>query len=152
MGSYMARPTEVFVAYLKTQPRYWYNFDTGRTAMGLEILSLIKLLEDHEGMVAHSMETISVLSTLLIEQDLMDDVVQWYTKLDEWRKTKFYDDADDAVAHRASVSASAFLPDAELPLARSVAQPCSDQTTDQSSSDSPSPVCGHSAMHTTPGG
>jgi hypothetical protein len=94
---FMARPTDVFVSYLaqrqgteETAERLLMT--TGRLAMALEVVSVIRLLEDHEALVTHANEAISILQTLLNDQNL-HSVHDIYDELCEWRRIKLADDA-----------------------------------------------------------
>lgn len=142
--SFMARPTQEFERYLELNygaPRGWYRM--GRIAMALEVITVIRLLEDHEELVAHAQECISVLQTLLNDQGLTDDGYAWYERLVEWRKPKLalvspsLGPDDDALDHDAQPSEPVTEQDAPPPHEDTSAQPCSDQTTDPPSSDSP---------------
>jgi len=89
----MANPTQVFKEYLQEHhelepDRVLRTLRWGRIAMGLEIVSLIRLIEDHS-ILASKEETISVLRTLLQDQGLEDISLRWYERLSDWRKPKF---------------------------------------------------------------
>jgi hypothetical protein len=127
VDDFMRRPTEVFESYMALEygvPRGWYKY--GRLSMALEILTVMRLLDEHSGIVAHAQETISVLQTLLVDQDLFDDASMWYEKLSEWRRPKFYVVGDPDADASALEAPHRTLP----PHDSTDAQPGSDQTKD----------------------
>jgi hypothetical protein len=112
--NFIARPTDVFVSYLAqrqgTQEKVERRLlTTGRIAMGLEIVSVIRLLEDHDELVVHAPEAISILQTLLNDQDL-HVAHEIYDELCEWRRIKLGPDeagtahASDDASHDAQPS------------------------------------------------
>jgi hypothetical protein len=74
--------------------------------MGMEILTVIKFLEDHKFLLEHADEAIAVLTTLLVDQDLLEDTQSWYHSLSEWRKIKLADDVSAALDAQPSDDAS----------------------------------------------
>ena|SRR5215471_6988858 len=105
MDDYIARPTEVLMAYMqwgKPPPGY----DWGRLALALEVVTLIRTLERIPVVNdAERQGTIATLHTLLREQGL-EDVYDAYERLAEWRRVKFVPD-DFAFSPQASASAVA---------------------------------------------
>lgn len=91
--SYIADPTSVLLQFLKREhglkPRR--EFQLGRLAMALELLTVIKTLEDElvPMLVMRRMEIISVLETFLLEQDLDERAKDWYDALNLWRQPSF---------------------------------------------------------------
>jgi predicted nucleic-acid-binding protein len=93
----MKRPTDVLRRYLaQDTPIESGSFELGRTAMALEIMTIIRILEEYE-LIAEHEQMISVLQTLLRDQGLEDRATAWYEMLNEWRKPKFYDDVSGAL-------------------------------------------------------
>src|SRR5262252_5577720 len=88
MNDYIARPTEVLMAYMqwsKPPPGY----DWGRLAMGLEVVTLICTLESIPVVSEAEREgTVACLATLLREQGL-EDAYGVYDNLSEWRRVRF---------------------------------------------------------------
>lgn len=91
--SFIADPTAVLIEYLRREqaiePRN--EFLLGRLAMCLEILTVIKTLEDETVpmLTLQRMEIISVLQTLLVEQGMEDTASRWYEALNQWRQPSF---------------------------------------------------------------
>jgi len=145
-NSFMADPTEVMEQYLAEQldrdlDAVRHHLRRGRISMGLEVISLVKLIEDHS-ILASKEETISVLKMFLVNQGLDDVCHRWYERLDEWRKPKFRlvhggdapsPDAENEAAVRASFVE--VRPGVWLRRGSTDAPPCSDQTTDPPSVD-----------------
>lgn len=142
---FMKRPTEVLASYMAAntdQPeRYWMRrMGPGRIAMAMELITVIRILESIQIAAEHE-QTISVLQTLLVDQQLAELGAEWYSKLSEWRriKTVIYEpgvgEHVGIVQIGAQPSAVEAPPSAELPLGNTDAQPCIDQTTDPPSSD-----------------
>lgn len=140
MDEFMARPTDVLRSFMaahgmdaeKTERILMW----GRLAMALELMTVAKIIEDYS-LLASKEDTISVIQTLIIDQDLLEHADRWYKELCDWRRIKLAD--ADAVYGVPDVRASApaVLPDAALPPGSNGAQPHTDQTTDPPSSDSP---------------
>lgn len=93
---YMSRPTEVLKTYLKEYDliggtRKNSGWILGRLSMALEILTVIKTLEDElvPMLTINRSETISVLRTLLRDLDFEETAEEWYERLCEWRKPTF---------------------------------------------------------------
>lgn len=91
MDDFIQRPTDVLQSYMAA-----HGFDgnevytlmrMGRIAMALEIITVIKLLEEHELLAEHE-QTISVLQTLLVDQELMEPALGYYEELSRWRRIK----------------------------------------------------------------
>lgn len=91
--SYIADPTSVFLQFLDQEhgmkPRR--EFLLGRMALALELLTVIKTLEDEvvPMLTLQRMEIISILETFLREQNLVEQANEWYDALDRWRKPTF---------------------------------------------------------------
>ena len=134
--SYMARPTEVFWKWLTVKHeatlREEQYFLMGRIAMALEVLTVVKTLEESSLLIFSPHETISVLRTLLVDQDIDVAAQQVYDHLAEWRKVKFADVSDEVA------SAHASEPEARRGvltlLEHTLALPGSDQSPDPPSS------------------
>jgi hypothetical protein len=129
--AFMRRPTEVLRSYLATHKEAdERSFELGRVAMALEIVTVMRVLEEYE-LIAEHERMISILQTLLRDQDLEDYATEWYEMLNEWRRIKLYDAVSDA---RRTTDASALVgpSDAELPPAPSDAPPSNNRSRDQS--------------------
>ena len=132
MDEFMERPTDVLRSYLAAHGMALKTMTStlrvGRIAMGMEILTLIKFLEDHKFLLDHADECIAVLTTLLIDQDLLEESQSWYHSLHEWRKVKLY----DAVAEASDAQPSEHEEPqaAPVPPDSNGAPPGSDQTMD----------------------
>jgi hypothetical protein len=90
---FMARPTDDYVSYLaarRGEPELVVRNSLlrGRIAMGLEVVTVIRLLEDHGDLVTYSEEAISILQTLLNDQGLAEMAYETYERLSEWRRVK----------------------------------------------------------------
>jgi hypothetical protein len=91
--SYIARPTEVLKSYLEQvqglKPRM--EFTLGRLSMALEMITVIKTIEDElvPMLTLQRHEVISVLQTLLKDQDLAEPAMEWYEALTLWRQPVF---------------------------------------------------------------
>jgi hypothetical protein len=96
--AFMKWPTDVFVGFMARHSRRIGagSFEAGRLAMALEIITVIRILEEYE-LIAEHEQVISVLQTLLRDQGLEERATAWYEMLDEWRKPKFYDDVSAAL-------------------------------------------------------
>lgn len=97
MDEFMERPTDVLVSYLarrnkRAEGQIRRQLRYGRLAMALEIITVMKIIEDHS-LLPSKEDTIAVLQTLIVDQELLEDAGQCYEVLNEWRKIKFYDDA-----------------------------------------------------------
>src|SRR5262245_43915009 len=88
MNDYIARPTEVLMAYMQwSKPPA--GFDWGRLALGLEVVTLIRTLEAIPVVNdAERQGTIATLITLLREQGL-EDAYGVYDTLSDWRRVRF---------------------------------------------------------------
>lgn len=138
--SFILRPTEVLEQYLVAQGkgdlgRVRRVLTFGRLAMALEIVTTIRTLEQHSLLIYSPQETISVLQTLLQDQELAEQAVEWYELLAEWRKPKFeVAEVDvDAVLDAAPSELEA-LEDAPALHGRRFSLPYTDQTKDPPSS------------------
>jgi hypothetical protein len=137
VDEFMENPTDVLLSYMARRPannaaRDGYMLRMGRIAMGMEVITVIKLLEEHEYLLDHANEAIAVLTTLLTDQGLMEEAQQWYHHLSEWRKIKLYDAVADASDRTAGTSTPDPRLDAELPRGHNGAQPGSDRSRDPS--------------------
>jgi hypothetical protein len=67
------------------------EFDMGRLSMALEIITVIRTLEDElvPMLALQRQETISVLETLLNDQLLADRAMEYYDRLSLWRQPVF---------------------------------------------------------------
>lgn len=84
--TYMRDAAAVLVRYLRShnEPQ---SYAWGRVSVGLEIVTLIKTLEDIPvASVAEKEGTISCLHTMLVEQNLID-CYEMYDILASWRRT-----------------------------------------------------------------
>ena len=91
--SFIARPTRVLIDYLTqevgSEPRMEFNL--GRLAMALEIITVVKTIEDEvvPMLALQREEIVSVLTTLLRDQDLAEVAEEWYERLNQWRNVSF---------------------------------------------------------------
>lgn len=86
--TYMAHPTAVLKAYMQAH-QIERDLSWGQLAMGLEVVTLIRTLEDIPVVNEAEKEgTIACLVTLLREQQL-EEVYGFYDALAEWRKPRF---------------------------------------------------------------
>jgi hypothetical protein len=114
---YMMRPTQVMVRFMLTAGlKPPMEFHLGRTAMALEVLTVIKTLEDDRVpmLALQREETISVLTTLLLDQDLWESATEWYEKLAEWQRVKLVADVEGG----AGASVRGVPPDDAAPVGR----------------------------------
>lgn len=93
----MRRPTDELVSYLAAQSKrepevVRHHLYFGRLAMALEVITVVKIIEEYS-LLATKEDTISVLQTLIVDQELMDDATEWYHKLCDWRRIKLDDAA-----------------------------------------------------------
>ena len=108
--SFMSNPTHVLEQYLTSVVgvELGGQFDMGRLAMALELITVLKALEQEYVALAPGTlaELISVVQTLLIDQGVADTALEWYDGLSEWRRPKFvpYGNAPDASQPRISSS------------------------------------------------
>jgi len=134
VDEFMSRPTDVLVSFMARQSgNSERDIRTvllmGRIAMAMEILTVMHLIEDHS-ILASREETLSVLQTLLKEQELEDETALWYARLSEWRKPKF-ETGEDGDGYREVDVSSHAVRQRDLLLPDSTdAPPGSDQTTD----------------------
>jgi hypothetical protein len=95
VGDFIARPTDLLLTFFQEawgqdKSRISSEVQLGRLAMGLEVMTLIKTLEDRRVPVMTSREEIiSVLTTFLVDQELWDVCEEWYEFLSDWRRPKF---------------------------------------------------------------
>lgn len=139
MGSeedFMQRPTEELCSYLAAQSGTTPEairrmLHAGRVAMAMELMTVAKIIEDHS-LLPSKEDTIAVIQTLIIDQDLLEAADEWYHRLSDWRRIKLYGDAseDAAAFHRSVASALSGLRGAELPPADTDAPPGSDRSQD----------------------
>lgn len=101
MDDFMRRPTEVFVSYMATA--FGYDEDRvrkmmrlGRIAMAMEVMTVAQLIEDYS-LLPTKEDTISVLQTLIIDQELLEDADAWYKTLSQWRRIKLDPDVHGSV-------------------------------------------------------
>jgi hypothetical protein len=136
VDNFMMRPTDVLVSYLATQggwnDRSKHVFRLGRIAMALEIVTVTRVLEEYE-LLAENEQAIAMLQTLLVDQELAEEALDWYEHLSDWRRIRLADDGSDAYRRAVALGlvdhASAALPDAP-----SDAPPGSNRMTDPPSS------------------
>lgn len=130
---FIERPTDVLRSYLAAHGMglkvMTSTLRVGRIAMGMEILTVIKFLEDHKYLLDSADETIAVLTTLLVDQDILEETQSWYHSLHEWRRVKLYDAVAEA-ADTANASAPASQLDALPPPDSTDAEHDSSQTKD----------------------
>jgi hypothetical protein len=83
----MKRPTQVLLKIIKLGDAE--SFQAGRMAMALELITVIKTLEDHPIMdFTETRAVVNVLRTLIVDQDLTS-AYEVYDRLDELRKPVF---------------------------------------------------------------
>lgn len=90
--SFIHEPTAVLVKNLGQSLRDETSFWYGRLAMALEVVTLIKTLEDVPGTSATEtgrQETIAVLQGFLKSQGFDELAYKHYDVLNEWRRLKF---------------------------------------------------------------
>jgi hypothetical protein len=107
--SFMKDPSFVWLRYLEVVHSHKLKgrlpFDYGRVAMGLELVTKIKMLESLPVTTEFGrQESISVLHTILVEQGLAESIYDLYDKLNDWRKPKILSDAPLPGPSRASTS------------------------------------------------
>ena len=140
MDNFMARPTDVLVSFMAHRREMPENMiremlPLGRLSMALEIITVMRLLEEHQLMAEHE-AMVACLQTFLVDQDLLEDAASWYDHLAEWRRIKLVPGESGSerdasiVAPDVRLSEPAVPPDAPLPLDNNGAQPGSDQTMD----------------------
>lgn len=136
MGDFMSRPTDVLRSYMATHGFPEGEADDllrmGRIAMALEILTVVKVLEDHQLMAEHE-QMISVLMTLLVDQGLLGIGEEYYAELSEWRRIKA--DEVSVSAHGVHASEPGVRLHVVPPPDSTDALHGSDQTKDPPSSD-----------------
>jgi hypothetical protein len=89
---YIRNPTTVMQRLLRDALRDEASFWYGRLAMALEVITLIKTLEEVPGTSlteAGRQETVSTLVTFLRDQGFDDVAYKQYEVLNDWRKLKF---------------------------------------------------------------
>jgi hypothetical protein len=148
VDDFMARPTDELVSYLAERPtnsrgRDAFMLRMGRIAMAMEIMTVVKVLEEHQLLAEHE-QMISVLKTLIVDQDLSVDAEQWYEYLSEWRKLKlvpvelgYVQPSDAGPIHDAQPSDAGTPRGTQPPHGSTDAPHGSGRTTDLPSSDSP---------------
>lgn len=136
VDDFMQRPTDVLRSYMAAQgiglEEQVDLLRMGRIAMALEVITVVKMLEDHQ-LLAENERMISVLMTLLVDQDLLDIGMEYYRDLSEWRRIKAVE--VDVAAHGGQLSAHEVLPDADAPHGSNVVQLRTGRTKDPPSSD-----------------
>ena len=109
---FMSHPTTVLRQWLMQETPLGVverDFNLGRLAMALEVLTQIKILHDLP-LTELSAHVEGALQALLIDQGLMDDAEKVYEKLDAWRAPKFVaDHGGDKPTGRVSGSASSVV-------------------------------------------
>lgn len=123
MDDFMRRPTEVFVSYLaavtgRDERAMRRLLELGRIAMAMELITVARIIEEYS-LLASKEDTIAVIQTLIVDQDLLEVADEWYKNLSDWRRIKLADDAgvddhdaqpsvpeapQDAEPHRGSIS------------------------------------------------
>ena len=140
MDNFMARPTDVLVSFMAHRREMPENMiremlPLGRLSMALEIITVMRLLEEHQLMAEHE-AMVACLQTLLVDQDYGELAHEWYEHLAEWRRIKLVPGESDSerdasiVAPDVQPSEHAVPPDAPPPPDSTDAPPGSDQTTD----------------------
>jgi len=133
VDEFIESPTDVLISYLATEVKIDRRairqmIRTGRIAMCMELMTVVKLLEDHEHILVHASECIAVLKTLIRDQDLEEAAESWYHNLNEWRRIKLADDVSEALD---ALPSEPEVPADDVPLPDSNgAQQQSDQTKD----------------------
>ena len=135
MGSeenFMSRPTDEFVSYLaaatgKSPVEVLRLLSLGRIAMAMELMTVARVIEDHS-LLPSKEDTIAVIQTLIIDQDLLEAADEWYNRLSDWRRIKIADDAD--ASHGVDASDRVGPIDAGPPLEQPDAPPGSDRSQD----------------------
>jgi hypothetical protein len=138
---FMQRPTEELCSYLAAQSGTTPEairkmLHAGRVAMAMELITVAKVIEDHS-LLPSKEDTIAVIQTLIIDQDLLEAADEWYHRLSDWRRIKLYGDAsEDAVLfHRSVASVLSDLRGALPPERSTDAPPGSDQSQGHSCGD-----------------
>lgn len=83
--AFIKRPTSVYRTWLLSMAAP-EGFREGQLAMAMEIITVRKSLQA-VGIIAES--AASMLDSLLLDQDLLDEAEELYEMLNEWRLTKF---------------------------------------------------------------
>ena len=97
------------------------DFEFGRLAMALEVLTQIRILRDLP-MTDLSIQLESAFQGFLIDQGLLDEAERWYERLDAWRAPKFVSEHGGesvTVTVRGPASAAA-APEGLIPQARRI--------------------------------
>jgi hypothetical protein len=107
--AFIKNPTEVWMQYLDVgygrKLKGHALFDYGRVAMGLEIVTKIKMLESLPVTTEYGrQEAISALHTILVEQGLAESIYALYDELNDWRKPKFRPSSQQLGLSRAATS------------------------------------------------
>jgi hypothetical protein len=136
VGDFMERPTDVLRSYMAAQGIDAEEAERllrmGRIAMALEVMTVVKMLEEFQ-LLSENERMISVLITLLTDQDLLGVATAYYEDLSEWRRIKAVE--VDAAAHDVQLSAHAAPPDDVVPHGSNVVQLRTGRTKDPPSSD-----------------
>lgn len=133
---FLARPTVELRKFLKfSSLEQWRAFESGRLAMALEILTVVKTLEDERVpmLALQRAEIISVLETLLVDQGLDEVADRWYGWLGKFRQPKFVPIGNKPSDENASVAST--LQDAVVLAEGTYVPPDERQSPDPSSDE-----------------
>lgn len=106
MSEYMSDATRVMESLLKVERR-GPDYQAGRMAMGLEIVSVLRTLDEIPSVMlpSETAAVVSVLETLLVQQGLTY-AYEFYDRLSAARRPVFVADADPAPSLLGSASVS----------------------------------------------
>jgi len=134
VDDFMRRPTETLIDYMTStsglpRDRIERVLMLGRIAMAMELMTVAAIIDEHSLLPAKE-DTIAVVRTLLIDQNLDEPAREWYERLSEWRRIKPASVSAEHVdeIHRGVASSLADLPDALPPRDSTSAQPGTDQS------------------------
>jgi hypothetical protein len=136
VDDFMQRPTDELRSYMAAQGLDGTAADDllrlGRIAMALEVITVVKVLEEHQ-LLAENERMIAVLMTLLTDQDLLVVGMEYYEGLSAWRRIKVVE--ADVAAHGAQLSGHEAALDGVVPRGSNVVQLRTGRTKDPPSSD-----------------
>ena len=101
MDDFMRRPTETMVSFMATvsgvpEERMRRVLQLGRIAMAMELMTVVQIIDEYS-LLPSKQDTISVIQTLIVDQDLLEDADEWYKRLSEWRRIKLDLDENGSV-------------------------------------------------------
>jgi hypothetical protein len=94
------------------------DFQLGRLAVGLEMLTQLKILRDLP-FTELTVQLEAAFQAFLVDQGLIDDCEVWYDRLDAWRAPKFVGEGVGATT-RTAFGASSLAASGEGALARTL--------------------------------